>query len=135
MAITLTDFGSDRLFNDGLVHSDVTVTLHTATGAPSATDSNIPTGSWYSAQTVASSDWTEEDNGDYRQTNNDNAIVFGVVPDGASAQTVTTLAIWEGTDLIAYDDDQSISASENRRLVVPAGGLQIEFNKIATDIP
>ena len=133
---TLTNVGADRMY-DGFFSGGVYVSLHTASPP---TEANKIQDSWYSDVQTPSGDWSEHNDGDYREVDNDDDLDFGTTPTSGSLSDAETVAIATGAsmstaNLLWYDDDPSVNIQNNRNVLIEAGELRIQIDKTGVIIP
>ena len=131
-----TNVGADRMF-DGFFAGGVWVSLHTAS---SPTEANKIQDSWYSDVQAAANEWSQHNDGDYREVDNDDDLDFGTTPTSGALSDAEVVAIASGAtmtnaNLLWYDDGPSINIQNNRNVLIEAGELRIQIDKTGAIIP
>ena len=131
-----TNIGADRMF-DGLFNGGVWVSLHTASGP---TEANKIQDSWYSDVQAAANEWSEHNDGNYREVDNDSDLEFGTTPAAGALSDAEVVAIASGAtmtnaNLLWYDDGSSVDIQNNRNVLIESGELRIQVSKVGVVIP
>ena len=132
-----TNVGADRMY-DGFFSGGVYVSLHTASPP---TEANKIQDSWYSDVQTPSGDWSEHNDGDYREVDNDDDLDFGTTPTSGSLSDAEVVALATGAVMSYRQPDlvrpgpKSINIQNNRNVLIEAGELRIQIDKTGVIIP